>query len=129
MPRCPGPLSRLMRQGPLSAGPLTRAPSSYRPVRETADAVGITVRTIDGALSTADRREHRDVKRCEAAMPPRRTRPVVNGALAALIEEAGWTHAATAQHVNAVAAETGERIHYDRSAVGHWLRVYWPCTS
>ncbi|MFB4280546.1 hypothetical protein ACBJ59_35015 [Nonomuraea sp. MTCD27] len=45
----------------------------------------------------------------------------MNGALAALIEEAGWTHAATAQHVNAVAAETGERIHYDRSAVGHWL--------
>ncbi|MEV0819680.1 hypothetical protein [Nonomuraea rubra] len=54
-------------------------------------------------------------------MPPRRTRPVVNRALAALIEQAGWTHAATAQHVNAVAAESGERIHYDRSAVGHWL--------
>ncbi|SPL96573.1 transcriptional regulator [[Actinomadura] parvosata subsp. kistnae] len=54
-------------------------------------------------------------------MPPRRTRPVVNRALAALIEQAGWTHAVTAQHVNAVAAETGERLHYDRSAVGHWL--------
>ncbi|MFB4268119.1 hypothetical protein [Nonomuraea sp. GTA35] len=54
-------------------------------------------------------------------MPPRRTRPVVNRALAALIEQAGWTHAATAQHVNAVAAESGERLHYDRSAVGHWL--------
>ncbi|WP_206068725.1 hypothetical protein [Nonomuraea composti] len=45
----------------------------------------------------------------------------MNRALAALIEQAGWTHAATAQHVNAVAAETGERLHYDRSAVGHWL--------
>ncbi|WP_346113328.1 hypothetical protein [Nonomuraea maheshkhaliensis] len=45
----------------------------------------------------------------------------MNRALAALIEQAGWTHAATAQQVNAVAAETGERIHYDRSAVGHWL--------
>ncbi|WP_206059112.1 hypothetical protein, partial [Nonomuraea zeae] len=54
-------------------------------------------------------------------MPPRRTRPVVNRALAAMIEQAGWTHAATAQHVNAVAAESGERMHYDRSAVGHWL--------
>lgn len=54
-------------------------------------------------------------------MPPRRTRPVVNRALAALIEQAGWTHAVTAQHVNAVAAELGERIHYDRSAIGHWL--------
>ncbi|MFG1704294.1 hypothetical protein ACFLIM_13975 [Nonomuraea sp. M3C6] len=54
-------------------------------------------------------------------MSPRRTRPVVNRALAAMIEQAGWTHAATAQHVNAVAAESGERMHYDRSAVGHWL--------
>ncbi|WP_211266942.1 hypothetical protein [Nonomuraea candida] len=45
----------------------------------------------------------------------------MNRALAALIEQAGWTHAATARHVNAVAAESGERIHYDRSAVGHWL--------
>ncbi|MEV0389699.1 hypothetical protein [Nonomuraea sp. NPDC050643] len=45
----------------------------------------------------------------------------MNRALAALIEQAGWTHADTARHVNAVAAETGERIHYDRSAVGHWL--------
>lgn len=59
-------------------------------------------------------------------MPPRRTRPVVNRALAALIEQAGWTHAATAQNVNAVAAETGERIHYDRSAVGHWLTGTMP---
>ncbi|MGW4799327.1 hypothetical protein ACWEPC_43615 [Nonomuraea sp. NPDC004297] len=54
-------------------------------------------------------------------MPPRRTRPLSNQALATLIEQAGWTHAATAQHVNAVAAEIGERLHYDRSAVGHWL--------
>ncbi|MEV0614393.1 hypothetical protein AB0I81_13790 [Nonomuraea sp. NPDC050404] len=45
----------------------------------------------------------------------------MNRALAALIEQAGWTHAVTARHVNAVAAESGERIHYDRSAVGHWL--------
>ncbi|WP_200823735.1 hypothetical protein [Nonomuraea solani] len=45
----------------------------------------------------------------------------MNLALAALIERAGWTHAETARHVNAVAAETGERIHYDRSAIGHWL--------
>ncbi|MET8869808.1 hypothetical protein ABZW11_43330 [Nonomuraea sp. NPDC004580] len=54
-------------------------------------------------------------------MPPRRTRPVANRALATLIEQAGWTHAATARQINAVAAESGERIHYDRSAVGHWL--------
>nr|WP_311132286.1 hypothetical protein [Nonomuraea gerenzanensis]SBO93949.1 Putative C1 regulatory protein [Nonomuraea gerenzanensis] len=45
----------------------------------------------------------------------------MNRALAALIEQTGWTHAAIAQHVNAVAAESGERLHYDRSAVGHWL--------
>ncbi|WP_246075540.1 hypothetical protein [Nonomuraea terrae] len=54
-------------------------------------------------------------------MPPRRTRPVANRALAAMIEQAGWTHAATARHVNAVAAESGHPTHYDRSAVGHWL--------
>ncbi|MEZ7124383.1 hypothetical protein ACBR40_03520 [Nonomuraea sp. AD125B] len=61
------------------------------------------------------------MKRCEAAMPPRRTHPVANRALAALIEQAAWTHAALARHVNAAAAANGDPLHYDRSAVGHWL--------
>ncbi|MCK2219386.1 hypothetical protein MF672_037155 [Actinomadura sp. ATCC 31491] len=54
-------------------------------------------------------------------MPPRRTRPVANRALAALLEQAAWTHADLARHVNAAAAGNGARLHYDRSAVGHWL--------
>ncbi|MED7924106.1 hypothetical protein SMD20_07680 [Nonomuraea sp. LP-02] len=54
-------------------------------------------------------------------MPPRRTHPVANRALAALIEQAAWTHAALARHVNAAAAANGDPLHYDRSAVGHWL--------
>lgn len=55
-------------------------------------------------------------------MPPPRTRPVANQALASLIEQAGWTHGAVADHVNSVAAETGDHpLFYDRSAVGHWL--------
>ncbi|MFI6595019.1 hypothetical protein ACIBHX_02155 [Nonomuraea sp. NPDC050536] len=54
-------------------------------------------------------------------MAPQRTRPVANRALAALIEQAGWTHAAAAEHVNAVASEYGDPLYYDRSAIGHWL--------
>ncbi|MBE1584352.1 hypothetical protein ACFPOI_30230 [Nonomuraea angiospora] len=54
-------------------------------------------------------------------MAPRRTRPIANQALAALIAQAGWTLAATAGHVNAISAETRDPLFYDRSAVSHWL--------
>ncbi|MFC4897895.1 hypothetical protein ACFQVD_26305 [Streptosporangium amethystogenes subsp. fukuiense] len=54
-------------------------------------------------------------------MAPKRAHPIANTALAAAIDQAGWTHAATAQHINAVAAENGARLYYDRSTVGHWL--------
>ncbi|MEU4410790.1 hypothetical protein AB0F88_40320 [Streptosporangium sp. NPDC023963] len=54
-------------------------------------------------------------------MAPKRARPIANPALAAAIEATGWTRAQTAQHINAVAAETGSPLHYDHSTVGHWL--------
>lgn len=54
-------------------------------------------------------------------MAPQRTHPVANQALAALIEQAGWTHSTAAERINAVAAENGDPLFYDRSAVGHWL--------
>ena len=54
-------------------------------------------------------------------MAPNRTHPVANQALAALIEQAGWTHSTTAERINAVAAENGNPLYYDRSAIGHWL--------
>ena len=54
-------------------------------------------------------------------MAPNRTHPVANQALAALIEQAGWTHSTTAERINAVAAENGDPLYYDRSAIGHWL--------
>ncbi|MEV4250134.1 hypothetical protein AB0J63_42865 [Streptosporangium canum] len=54
-------------------------------------------------------------------MAPKRARPISNAALAAAIDQAGWTHAATARRINDVAAETGLRLHYDRSTIGHWL--------
>lgn len=62
-------------------------------------------------------------------MAPRRTRPIANRALATVIEQAGWTHAATAEHVNAVAAETPDPVYYDRSAIGHWLNGTIPRTE
>ncbi|MFI0418047.1 hypothetical protein [Spongiactinospora sp. 9N601] len=54
-------------------------------------------------------------------MPPARTRPIANRALAQAIKDAGWTHATTAARINAAAAEHGSPLYYDRSAVGHWL--------
>lgn len=45
----------------------------------------------------------------------------VNIALRAAIEEAGWTLAQTASAVNAVGAENGLKLYYDRTAVSHWL--------
>ena len=44
-----------------------------------------------------------------------------NTALRTLLAEAGWTQQALAQAVNAVGAEVGERLYYDRTAVAHWL--------
>ncbi|KPI18563.1 hypothetical protein OK074_7931 [Actinobacteria bacterium OK074] len=49
-----------------------------------------------------------------------RTR-VPNRRLRALVEEAGWTQAGLARAINAVGAEIGLSLHYDRSSVAHWL--------
>lgn len=54
-------------------------------------------------------------------MAPQRTHPVANQALAALMVQAGWTHSTAADRINAVAAENGDPLYYDRSAIGHWL--------
>lgn len=54
-------------------------------------------------------------------MAPNRAHPIANQALAALIEQAGWTHSTAAERINAVAAENGDPLYYDRSAIGHWL--------
>jgi hypothetical protein len=44
-----------------------------------------------------------------------------NEALRILNEEANWTNDNFASAVNRVAAETGVVLHYDRTAVSHWL--------
>jgi tetratricopeptide (TPR) repeat protein len=44
-----------------------------------------------------------------------------NEALRILNEEANWTNDSFASAVNRVAAETGVVLHYDRTAVSHWL--------
>ncbi|WP_329123125.1 hypothetical protein [Streptomyces sp. NBC_01465] len=44
-----------------------------------------------------------------------------NPRLRALLGESGWTGQALADAVNAAAAEAGTRLHYDRTAVAHWL--------
>ncbi|GGP17228.1 hypothetical protein LDL08_42060 [Nonomuraea glycinis] len=54
-------------------------------------------------------------------MAPKRAHPISNTALAAAINQAGWTHAAVARHVNDISAENGVRLYYDRSTIGHWL--------
>ncbi|ARF53896.1 hypothetical protein [Streptomyces gilvosporeus] len=51
-------------------------------------------------------------------MPSSRRR---NENLRALLTEAQWTQAALARSVNALAAEIGLDLHYDRTGVAHWL--------
>jgi tetratricopeptide (TPR) repeat protein len=55
--------------------------------------------------------------------------PQRNEALRALIEEANWTNHNFASSVNRVAAETGVVLHYDRTAVSHWLSGSCPRPS
>jgi len=44
-----------------------------------------------------------------------------NRQLEALITASGVTHDALARQVNRIGAEAGQALHYDRSAVAHWL--------
>jgi hypothetical protein len=44
-----------------------------------------------------------------------------NRRLRALLDEAGWTQGALARAVNALGAEIGAELAYDRTAVAHWL--------
>lgn len=46
---------------------------------------------------------------------------VRNDALRNLVKEARWTHHSFAVAVNRVGAEAGVALHYDRTAVSHWL--------
>ncbi|MFI6638790.1 hypothetical protein [Streptomyces sp. NPDC050504] len=52
-----------------------------------------------------------------------------NSSLRALLVEASWTQQALARAVNAVAAETGEELRYDRTTVAHWLRGSRPMST
>lgn len=44
-----------------------------------------------------------------------------NTRLRSLLAEAGWTQEALAREVNALGAEIGAELRYDRTAVAHWL--------
>ncbi|RBM04734.1 hypothetical protein [Streptomyces sp. PT12] len=50
-----------------------------------------------------------------------KNRRVPNYELRALLTEAGWTQEALARAVNALGAEIGAALRYDRTAVAHWL--------
>ncbi len=52
-----------------------------------------------------------------------------NERLRALITEAQWTNHSFSLAVNHVAAESGEALQYDRTAVSHWLAGTHPRTS
>ena len=57
-------------------------------------------------------------------MPPRTRTP--NTGLADLLQQSGWNHGQFASAVNRVGAEGGLRLHYDDSAVHHWLTGTMP---
>ncbi|KAA6212390.1 hypothetical protein CP973_23580 [Streptomyces albofaciens JCM 4342] len=48
-------------------------------------------------------------------------RRAANDDLRALLSAAGWTYEALARNVNALGAENGMRLRYDRTSVAHWL--------
>lgn len=48
-------------------------------------------------------------------------RRAANESLRALLTTAGWTYEALARNVNALGAENGMRLRYDRTSVAHWL--------
>ncbi|MFC9842593.1 hypothetical protein ACFWFF_00050 [Streptomyces sp. NPDC060223] len=50
-----------------------------------------------------------------------RTARTPNQALRRLLDQAGWSGARLAREVNALGAEQGTALHYDRTAVAHWL--------
>ncbi|MEW2067441.1 hypothetical protein [Streptomyces sp. NPDC007346] len=50
-----------------------------------------------------------------------RARRTPNQALRLLLAEAGWSGARLAREVNALGAAQGTALHYDRTAVAHWL--------
>ncbi|WNF27138.1 hypothetical protein RI138_09960 [Streptomyces sp. C11-1] len=50
-----------------------------------------------------------------------RARRTPNQALRILLGEAGWSGARLAREVNALGAAQGNALHYDRTAVAHWL--------
>lgn len=50
-----------------------------------------------------------------------RARRTPNQALRLLLAEAGWSGAQLAREVNALGAAQGTPLHYDRTAVAHWL--------
>ncbi|WP_079181044.1 hypothetical protein [Streptomyces sp. CB00316] len=50
-----------------------------------------------------------------------RARRTPNQALRLLLAEAGWSGAQLAREVNALGAVQGTALHYDRTAVAHWL--------
>ncbi|MYS23408.1 MULTISPECIES: hypothetical protein [unclassified Streptomyces] len=54
------------------------------------------------------------------------TRPVRNTGLAALLDEADWSRTQCALAVNRAGQEAGMALHYDQSAVSHWLSGTMP---
>ncbi|NJQ17646.1 hypothetical protein HCN52_22585, partial [Streptomyces bohaiensis] len=56
------------------------------------------------------------------------TRRHPNERLRALLREADWTQEALARAVNALGAEIGCPLRYDRTAVAHWLSGTQPRT-
>ncbi|GAA4239296.1 Tat pathway signal protein [Actinomadura meridiana] len=49
-----------------------------------------------------------------------------NAALAALVAEANWTNDSFARAVNRLGAESGMALHYDKTAVSHWMAGTMP---
>ncbi|WP_234434924.1 MULTISPECIES: regulator [Streptomyces] len=122
-----GPLDPLgQHRGPVGRT-LPDAPDALAPNALTGDTLTDDAPTADElrlpAQATPDRHE-------TGAAPARGTGHVgpgpQNGQLAALIEEAGFSHAGLARRVDQLGLEHGLDLRYDKTSVTRWLRGQQP---
>ncbi|MFE6055399.1 regulator [Kitasatospora sp. NPDC056446] len=122
-----GPLDPLGRpRGPVGRS-LPDAPDAMAPDAQTGDTLTADAPAADGLRlpeqAAPDRRE-------PPAAPARGTGHTgpspQNGQLAALIEEAGFSHAGLARRVDQLGLEHGLDLRYDKTSVTRWLRGQQP---
>ncbi|MFE7589045.1 regulator [Kitasatospora sp. NPDC057512] len=139
-----GPLDPLgQHRGPVGRT-LPDAPDAMTADALTADTLTADALTTDASTtdtSTADAPDADDLRLPVQATPDRHENPAApapargaghsgpapqNGQLAALIEEAGFSHAGLARRVDQLGLEHGLDLRYDKTSVTRWLRGQQP---